>query len=121
MIDWNLDRFVIDDPTKLKLKAIYPSFESELAKMEMWYLANPRKRKKNHYRFMVNWLNKSQSLPKPAIRDYKRENAEFKEKLMSIERTPPPPEWAALKERLKRENPYIEAGQAIQSVHKDKR
>lgn len=30
--------------------------DAELTRAEVWYAANPRKRKKNHQRFLVNWL-----------------------------------------------------------------
>lgn len=36
----------------------YPEIvvDDEITKAEQWYLANPRKRKTNHLRFLVNWL-----------------------------------------------------------------
>lgn len=36
----------------------YPKLDidAELARAELWYQANPRKRKKNHERFLTNWL-----------------------------------------------------------------
>jgi hypothetical protein len=30
--------------------------DAELTRAESWYIANPRKRKRNHQRFLVNWL-----------------------------------------------------------------
>ena len=30
--------------------------DAELTRAESWYIANPRKRKRNHQRFIVNWL-----------------------------------------------------------------
>lgn len=31
----------------------------EIAKMQQWLEANPRRRKKNYHRFIINWLNKN--------------------------------------------------------------
>lgn len=31
----------------------------ELLKMHQWLEANPRRRKKNYHRFIINWLNKN--------------------------------------------------------------
>lgn len=46
--------------------------DAELTRAEAWYAANPRKRKKNHQRFLVNWLARAHdrlkippSRPKP--------------------------------------------------------
>lgn len=47
--------------------------DAELTRAEAWYTANPRKRKKNHQRFLVNWLARAHdrlrappARPKPA-------------------------------------------------------
>lgn len=36
----------------------YPKLDidAELSRAEVWYIANPRKRKQNHHRFLVNWF-----------------------------------------------------------------
>lgn len=36
----------------------YPKLDidAELTRAELWYTSNPRKRKKNHHRFLTNWL-----------------------------------------------------------------
>lgn len=41
----------------------YPEItvDDEIAKAEQWYIANPRKRKSNHMRFLVNWLARANS------------------------------------------------------------
>jgi len=40
----------------------YPACDirGELAKARAWYTANPTKRKRNVYRFLTNWLSRSQ-------------------------------------------------------------
>ena len=57
-ITWNTTHFQIPPEVRGKLQRVYPQFNSELPRMEMWVIANPQKKKKNWYRFMVNWLNK---------------------------------------------------------------
>ena len=41
--------------------AIYPGLDvrQEIRNMQEWWAANPRRRKKNEYRFVVGWLNRS--------------------------------------------------------------
>jgi hypothetical protein len=41
--------------------ACYPGLDvrQEIRNMQEWWLANPRRRKKSQYRFVVNWLNRS--------------------------------------------------------------
>jgi hypothetical protein len=110
LVRWNDfgGRFEIDEFTRERLKKVYPFFERELAKMEVWYMANKAKQKKNHYRFMVNWLNKHMekvdSAPKPFSRDYKELDREFKEKVEKAkdECAPPPDDWRKMMETLKR-------------------
>lgn len=100
---WGQGRFLIDETIKAKLRKVYPDFDRELEKMEMWYLANPTKRKKNHHRFIINWLNKKKEVV-TTFRTYNKENAELKVKIekMREEAAPPPSEWQILKESLKR-------------------
>lgn len=40
----------------------YPKLDidAELSRAEAWYVANPRKRKKNHHAFLVNWFARDQ-------------------------------------------------------------
>src|SRR5215469_16135777 len=42
-----------------RLETEYPILDVRqiLRNMQNWWVANPRKRKKNEYRFVVNWLN----------------------------------------------------------------
>jgi len=44
-----------------RFEAEYPilNVRQEIVKMQNWWEANPRRRKKNEYRFVVGWLNKS--------------------------------------------------------------
>lgn len=102
-IIWGQGRFIISEETKSKLRRVYSDFDRQLEKMEMWYIANPTKRKKNHYRFIVNWLNKNKTIA-TTFRTYNKENEELKEKIekMQAECAPPPSEWQILKKRLKR-------------------
>jgi hypothetical protein len=39
----------------------YPSVDirQEIKNMQNWWVANPKRRKKNEYRFVINWLNAS--------------------------------------------------------------
>jgi hypothetical protein len=51
--------------------------EREIKKAEAWYVANPKKRKKSHHRFLVNWLSRAKKkvvMPRPA---WKQEEREF--------------------------------------------
>jgi len=101
-IIWGQGRFIISEETKSKLRRVYSDFDRQLEKMEMWYIANPTKRKKNHYRFIVNWCNKTKQ-KQEIFRTYSKENEEQKKKIeeMKKECAPPPSEWALLKARLK--------------------
>lgn len=104
------DKFQIDETTLARLKKVYPFFDKELVKMEMWYIANPAKRKKNVYRFMVNWLNKVlgqvEGKTPQVSRDYRRDSNEFEEKMKKAkeECAPPPDDWRQMMEKLKRGN-----------------
>lgn len=102
MVEWNIDRFEIDDETRAKFRKLNENFDAELLKMEVWYLANPKKRKKNHFRFMVNWLNHSEKKV-AVVRDYKQQNEEFNEKVKKAveEAAPPPAEWREMMAKLK--------------------
>ena len=44
-----------------ELEQIYSPLDvrSEIAKMQLWADANPKRRKDNWYRFVINWLNKA--------------------------------------------------------------
>lgn len=102
-VEWREIKFEIDDFTKSFLKSRYPFFERELVKMEMWYIANPKKRKKNHMRFMVSWLNRVLDKEKPG-KDYKKDDNEFLKKMEKAkeEAAPPPSDWKAMMAKLKR-------------------
>lgn len=109
-VEWNKlgHRFEFDDWTVKRLRDIYPFFDKELLKMEMWYIANPKKQKKNHYRFIVNWLNRvkiNEGPPKPQAppRDYKKEEIAFRHKMeIAIKEAAPPNEgWRELMDKLK--------------------
>lgn len=104
---WDGVSFHVDPLTENNLRKVYPFYEIELRKMEFWYVANPRKRKKNHFRFIVNWLNKvakDQGVKKTS-RDYSIDNTELKEKMKAYESSPPPSDWLELKKKLARNNP----------------
>lgn len=104
LVRWNefSGRFEIDDATKARMKALYPFFDEEIAKMEVWYIANPSKRKKNVHRFMVNWLNRKLE----QVGGHKKVvvKNEFIQKIEAAkhEATPPPPEWAEMMAKLRR-------------------
>lgn len=55
---WAVDCFVISDSLLEKFNHIYPHFHKELLKAELWYLANPKRRKKNHFRYLANWMSR---------------------------------------------------------------
>ncbi|MEO6147038.1 MAG: helix-turn-helix domain-containing protein [Sulfuriferula sp.] len=42
--------------------------DAELTRAESWYLANPRKRKRNHQRFLVNWLARAHDRARTPIK-----------------------------------------------------
>lgn len=61
--DWSSSSFVnLDESLRLKLKDRFPAveLETELKKMEAWFMGNPKNRKSNYLRFIVNWLTKAQ-------------------------------------------------------------
>lgn len=80
--------------------------------MEVWVVTNwtvngkpGKSRKKNWARFMTNWLNRvkeTEPVTKP-VRDYKKEEKEFREKMEKAvkEAAPPPDDWRALMNKLK--------------------
>lgn len=51
----------IHDEQWARWEKAYPKIDvdAELAKAEIWYIANPKRRKKNHGRFITNWLAKA--------------------------------------------------------------
>jgi len=55
---WVNDCFIITDSLLEKFRHVYPHFDKWLLKSELWYLANPKRRKKNHFRFLVNWMGR---------------------------------------------------------------
>ena len=64
---WNTFKFLnVDSKKKAILKDKFPSvdIEKELKKMEAWLMANPKNRKSNYARFIVNWLSKNQDRSK---------------------------------------------------------
>lgn len=58
------DPYVIDSMGLSKLKQDYPKIdvECELRKMRNWLEANPRSRKRDVYRFVINWLNRARPM-----------------------------------------------------------
>jgi len=56
----NLEFFHVAEWRLLEWEQTYAPLDvrNELLKMKMWLEANPRRRKKNYARFVVNWLNK---------------------------------------------------------------
>ena len=54
----------IDAIVLAKLKADYPKIdvEQELRKMRNWLEANPRSRKRDVHRFVINWLNRARPI-----------------------------------------------------------
>lgn len=102
LVRWNGFKFEIDDATKARMKALYPFFDEEVLKMEIWYIANPAKRKKNVHRFMVNWLNRR--LEQVGGQKKVVVKNEFIEKIEEAkkEATPPPDEWREMMSRLRR-------------------
>src|SRR5258708_2706946 len=100
-IEFINNHFIIHPFLLEKMNKIYPTFNDEILKMEMWYIANPKKRKKNHGRFIVNWMNKIRT-EKVKTRNWKDES-EFKKKMEEAEKesAPPPEEWRNMMEKLK--------------------
>ena len=100
-VEWRLDHFEIPATMFERLSRTYPYFKDELLKMEMWYLANPAKHKKNVFRFMVNWLNGVKK-EKAAVR-VRNDEKEFEKaiKRNELEVAPPPAEWREMMARLK--------------------
>lgn len=52
----------ITDEDKKKWQVAYPAvdIDGEIKRAELWLVSNPKKRKKNVYRFLVNWFARSQ-------------------------------------------------------------
>lgn len=67
-------------------RAYWPlNVRGELEKMILWLTANPRRRKKNYQRFVVNWLNKEHAkIQRQQI------EARFNARVGSGNRTPSP-------------------------------
>jgi hypothetical protein len=61
--------YAIDAAVLAKLKGDYPKIdvEGELRKMRNWLEANPRSRKRDVHRFIVNWLNRSRPMTGGAV------------------------------------------------------
>ena len=92
-IAWVGDHFAIPPSIFEKLNRNYSYFKDELVKMEMWYLANPKKRKRNILIFMVNWLNTIKK-EKVVIR-VRNDEQDWEKKLRrnELEVASPPAEW----------------------------
>lgn len=61
--DWSSSEFKNISQEKIKKwKETFPALEilTELKKIEIWILANPKNKKKNWERFIVNWLTRNQ-------------------------------------------------------------
>lgn len=105
-VEWNVDHFVIDAATLARFRKTYEGFDAEVLKMENWYLANPNKsrRRKNHQRFIVNWLNANEKKIKKVPQNMKKQTEEFNEKFKQAveEAAPPPSEWREMMNKLKR-------------------
>lgn len=106
------NRFDIDDWTRAWLRKVYPFFDNEILKIEIWVVANwtntngkkGRGQKKDWARFVVKWLNAVKQEQKPTIiKDYKREDELFREKMEQAinEAAPPPDSWRDMINRLK--------------------
>ncbi len=63
----------IDFDFLAKMVATYgfSTLKRELNKMHLWLLADPRRRKKNYRRFIVNWMN---NIDRPFLLKAKNEN-----------------------------------------------
>uniref|UniRef100_A0A6M3IMX1 Uncharacterized protein n=1 Tax=viral metagenome TaxID=1070528 RepID=A0A6M3IMX1_9ZZZZ len=91
---WECEYFFVPMEYYLRLKDIYPQVdvERELNNMYMWLDANPRKRKKNYKRFIVNWLNHARGNPQPIYLTYltgKRKEAAILLEIKKIEEANP--------------------------------
>lgn len=79
-------KLTLRDDVLTYLRTIYPNLESELKKMEAWLFANPKRKKEDYLRFIVNWMNKTvlhkqQEIKPEPIDRYKIENDEFNKKM----------------------------------------
>ena len=59
LVAWDGAHFFIPNSILEEFRRAYPFFGREIIKAELWYLANPRRRKKNHFRFLVNWMSRA--------------------------------------------------------------
>ena len=59
----------IDSKDLDRWKEVYPNVDvlAEIKKMESWFEANPRRRKKNIKPFIVTWLTRAQDKPTPIV------------------------------------------------------
>lgn len=64
-VTWKNDAFDVPDALLEKWRAAYPGVDvsQEIAKATCWYLSNPRKRKRDHGRFLNGWLSRA----KPSV------------------------------------------------------
>ncbi len=80
----------------LKLKTDYPHIdvEGEIRKAANWLEANPRNRKKDVWRFLINWLNRARPGAVPVTPETSRHYAVLAERNKAPEApyVPPPPE-----------------------------
>ena len=68
-----------------------------MMKAEAWYVANPKKQKRSHFRFLVNWMNKVAKEQKPYQKAAQTRDDHY---VNPKEYAPPPPEWRNLKKRM---------------------
>lgn len=53
--------FILSEDALARFRHVYPRFEIDVHKAEMWYWSNPKKanrKKANHAAFLVNWCNR---------------------------------------------------------------
>lgn len=58
-IEWDGKHFLIGDEQLADFRHAYHFFDKQIVRAELWYQANPKRIKKNHFRFIVNWMNKN--------------------------------------------------------------
>lgn len=70
----------INPKTRLQWKSAYPaiSIDQELEKARAWLSANPRNRKSNYERFLVNWFSRAQDSAPRVIAPQQKSDGSFR-------------------------------------------
>lgn len=58
-VAWVENQFILSESILAAFRHAYPYFDREITRAALWYEANPHRQKRNHFRFLLNWMNRA--------------------------------------------------------------